>query len=60
AEDLRKNLKKLSSILREIRAHAREIREHLSEESALPGLRQLRELRELCAPLIDIGKSVFF
>ncbi len=59
-EDLRKNLKKLSTILREIRTHAREIREHLSDESALPGLRQLRELRERCTPLIDIGKSVFF
>lgn len=60
AEDLRKNLKKLSTILREIRTHAQEIREHLSDKSTLPGLRQLRELRERCTPLIDIGKSVFF
>ncbi|MBP3302684.1 MAG: MCE family protein [Opitutales bacterium] len=59
-EELRKNLKKLSNILLEIRTHAREIRKHLSDESALPGLRQLRELRERCAPLIDIGKFVFF
>ena len=60
AKKIRENLKKLSNILREIRTYAQEIRENLSDESALPGLRQLRELRERCAPLIDIGKTVFF
>lgn len=60
AKKIRENLKKLSNILREIRIYAQEIRGNLSDESALPGLRQLRELRERCAPLIDIGKTVFF
>lgn len=60
AKKIRENLKKLSNILREIRTYAQEIRENLSDESALSGLRQLRELRERCAPLIDIGKTVFF
>lgn len=53
-------LKKLSQTLRRIRVHTRAIRAGLSDDSILPGVQRLQEIRDRCAPFVDLGKIIFF
>ena len=54
------DLEKLSQTLRRIREHAQAIRAGLSDDSILPELQHLQEIRERCAPFVDLGKIIFF